>query len=174
MKNPSVVASLLLAGVCSFAPDRAFAQSPAQQSAEAIVSFPVMSDENIQLFRKDVRSERKKIIAANLDLTEGEAEKFWPLFDQYTAELVKIHDRKYALLQAYAENYTTMTDEQAESYIKGRGEVEDSIAQVRLKYVPLFRKVLSGRSTALFFQLDWRLTLIMDLQVTSQTPLVEQ
>ena len=121
-----------------------------------------------------MRSERKKIIAANLDLTEGEAEKFWPLFDQYTAELVKIHDRKYALLQAYAENYTTMTDEQAESYIKGRGEVEDSIAQVRLKYVPLFRKVLSGRSTALFFQLDWRLTLIMDLQVTSQTPLVEQ
>ena len=78
MKNPSVVASLLLAGVCSFVPGRAFAQSPAQKSAEAIVSFPVMSDENIQLFRKDVRLERKKIIAANLDLTESEAEKFWP------------------------------------------------------------------------------------------------
>jgi hypothetical protein len=45
--------------------------------------------------------------------------------------------------------------------------------QLRLKYFPIFRKVLSGTATALFFQLDWRLGLIMDLQLASQTPLIE-
>jgi len=45
--------------------------------------------------------------------------------------------------------------------------------KLRLKYLPLFREVLSGKATSLFFQMDWRLGLIMDLQLTSQTPLIE-
>jgi hypothetical protein len=131
------------------------------------------TDEDIKLFRKDLRSVRKQIIAANMDLSDQEAVQFWPLFEQYTQELVTKQDRKYALLKEYAENYTTLTDEQAEKYVRGRADVEETILHVRLKYYPLFRKVLSGKSTALFFQLDWRLGLIMDLQLASQTPLVE-
>jgi hypothetical protein len=131
------------------------------------------SDEDIKLFRKDIRSLRKQIIAANIDLSDTEAEQFWPLFDRYTAELVTITDCKYVLLKEYAHNYTTMTSEGAEKYIRGRAAVEESIMQLRLRYLPLFRKVLPGRSTALFFQIDWRLGLIMDLQLVSQTPLIE-
>jgi len=86
---------------------------------------------------------------------------------------VKITDKKYSLLEDYAQNYTTISDEQAESYVMGRGKVDESIVQVRLKYFPVFRKVLSGRNTALFFQLDWRMGLMMDLQLASQTPLIE-
>ena len=44
--------------------------------------------------------------------------------------------------------------------------------ELRLKYFPIFRKVLSGNSTALFFQMDWRLGLIVELQLASQIPLV--
>ncbi len=66
-----------------------------------------------------------------------------------------------------------MTNDQAETYIKGRAAVESSIMQLRLKYLPIIRKVLSAKSTALFFQIDWRLGLVMDLQLASQTPLIE-
>jgi hypothetical protein len=45
--------------------------------------------------------------------------------------------------------------------------------KLRLKYYPLFRQVLSGKSTALFFQMDWRLGLILELQLASQTPLIQ-
>jgi hypothetical protein len=114
-----------------------------------------------------------QIIAANLDLSDKEAEQFWPLFERYTQELVAKQDEKYALLKQYAQDYTTMTDEQAEKYIRGRASVDQAILEVRLKYFPLFRKVLSGKSTALFFQLDWKLGLIMDLQLASQTPVIE-
>jgi hypothetical protein len=130
-------------------------------------------DEDIKLFRKDLRSLRKQIIAANMVLSDKEAEQFWPLFERYTQELVVKQDQKYALLKEYAQDYTTMTDEQAEKYIRGRAAVEQAVLEVRLKYLPLFRKVLSGKSTAMFFQLDWRLGLIMDLQLASQTPLIE-
>jgi hypothetical protein len=131
------------------------------------------TDEDIKLFRKDLRSLRKQIIATNMDLSDKEAEQFWPLFERYTQELVAKQDRKYGLLKEYAGSYTTMTDEQAEKYVLGRADVDEAILQVRLKYFPLFRKVLSGKSNALFFQLDWRLGLIIDLQLASQTPLIE-
>jgi Spy/CpxP family protein refolding chaperone len=128
-------------------------------------------DDFIELLRKDVRSQKKQIIAENMDLSDSEAEKFWPVYDQYAAELSRIYDTKIALLRDYAENYSSMTGEQAENYIRKRAEVEQSIMQLRLKYIPAFRKVLSGRETALFYQLDWRLGLAIDVELV-QVPLI--
>jgi hypothetical protein len=116
-------------------------------------------DDFVNLLRRDIRSQKKQIIAENMELTDAEAEKFWPVYDQYTTELSKIYDVKLALLKDYADNYSRMTGEQAENYIRKRAEVEQSIMRLRLKYIPAFRKVLSGRETALFYQLDWRLGL---------------
>ena len=132
-----------------------------------------VSDQDLNLFRKDVRSLKKQIIALNMNLTDDQAVKFWPIYDKYTAELTTLYDRKYSLLQSYAANYDTLTNEQAENYVTGRAEVEEATMQLRLKYYPLFRQVLSGKSTALFFQMDWRLSLTMELQLASQTPLVQ-
>lgn len=128
-------------------------------------------DDFVDLLRKDIRSQKKQIIAENMQLSDAEAEKFWPVYDQYAAELAKIYDVKIALLKDYADNYNTMTGEQAENYIRKRGEVEQSIMALRLRYVPAFRRVLSGRETALFYQLDWRLGLAIDVQLI-QVPLI--
>ena len=131
------------------------------------------SDDDLQLFRKDVRSLKKQIIAANIELSDAEAQQFWPIYDRYTAEMAKIVDKKFALLEQYAQNYNTLTDDEADAYIQGRAAVEDAILQLRLKYLPIFRKVLSGRTAALFTQMEWRIGLVMDLQLASQVPMIE-
>jgi Spy/CpxP family protein refolding chaperone len=38
-----------------------------------------VSDQDIRLFRKNLQSMQKQIIAANIPLTDVEAQKFWPL-----------------------------------------------------------------------------------------------
>jgi hypothetical protein len=131
------------------------------------------TDQYIEMLRKDVRSLRKQIVAANLDLTDDEAVKFWPIYDQYTADLGKINDTKVALIKGYARNYTTMTDEQAEAYVKGRAAVDESVNQLRVRYFPVFRRVLPGKTAATFFQIEWRLSLMIDLQLASQMPLIQ-
>jgi hypothetical protein len=130
-------------------------------------------DDFVDLLRKDIRSQKKQIIAENMELSDAEAEKFWPVYDQYAADLSRIYDGKLALLKDYSANYSSMTDDQAENYIRKRADVEHSIMQLRLKYIPAFRKVLSGRETALFYQLDWRLGLAIDVQLI-QVPLINQ
>ncbi len=149
------------------------AKKDAAKSSTANDASQPHSDDFIELLRKDVRSQKKQIIAENMDLSDAEAEKFWPVYDQYAAELSRIYDTKIALLNDYVENYSSMRGEQAENYIRKRAEVEQSIMQLRLKYMPAFRKVLSGRETALFYQLDWRLGLAIDVELV-QVPLINQ
>jgi len=131
------------------------------------------SDKDIELLRKDVRSQKKQIIAANMNLTDKEAEQFWPIYEQYSNDLAKINDKKIAAIKQYAMNYDTLTDDQAQDLMKQSLEVDESIAQLRMKYIPIFRKVVSGKKTAQFFQIDRRLGGVLDLQLASGIPLVE-
>ena len=142
-------------------------------SAQSSQKAQGSTDQDIELLRKDIRSQKRQMVAANMKLTDKEAEQFWPIYDQCTAELVKINDKKYSAIKQFAENYGTLTDEQAESLTKPALEVDSEVAQLRLKYVPIFRKVISGKKTALFFQIDRRLVMLIDLQLASEIPLVE-
>ena len=107
-----------------------------------------------------------------MKLTEAEAEKFWPTYNQYVSELVKINDAKYALIKEYLQN-TNMTDEQADSLSKRWLAVDESVLQLRLKYIPIFRKSLSAKATAQYFQLDRRVQMMIDLQLLGSIPLIE-
>src|SRR5215471_6820163 len=100
------------------------------------------SDEDVKLFRKDIRSLKKQISAANIELTDDEAQQFWPIYDRYTAEMTKIMDQKFELVSEYLQNHDPLTDKEADAYLQGRAVVEEAFLQLRLKYLPVFRKVL--------------------------------
>jgi hypothetical protein len=142
------------------------AQPAANMTAEQI------ADANIQLMRKDIRAERKKIIAANMPLTETEATKFWPLYDRYIGETIKINDVRYALLKEYAQNYENLTDAQADNFIKRWVALDRENSDLRVRFIPEFEKVTSHKKTALFFQLDRRVAMMIEVQLASQVPLV--
>jgi hypothetical protein len=150
----------------------------AEQSATSTASGMNLTEEqvndaNLQLMRQDIRSERKKLVAANMPLTETEATKFWPLYDRYIAETVQVNDVRFALLKEYAKNYKTATDEQADSFIKRWLALDQDNTQLRLKYIPEFEKVISHKKTAMFFQIDRRVGMMIELQLASSVPLVK-
>ena len=157
----------VLASGCFLAVPVAHAQATASKDS------PTVTDQDIQLLRQDLRSEKKQLVAANLTLTDAEATKFWPVYDQYAAEMTKVGDQKYALIKEYAQNYGSLTDAQAKSLIDRSLALDESIAQLRIKYVPIISSVLPGIKTATFFQIDRRITSLIDLQLASQIPLVQ-
>jgi len=165
------LALLVLAGAFFVSGPKAHAQAAASSSASTSSQTP--ADQDIQLLRQDIRSQKKQLIAANLKLSDVESEKFWPVYDQYTTELVKINDQKYALVKEYADNWGTMTDEQALSYIQRWLAVDQQVSALRSKYVPIVNKVLPGKKTATFFQLERRVQMMIDIQLASQLPLVQ-
>ena len=134
----------------------------------------VISDQDLSLLRKDLRSKRKQIISANLKLTDAGAAKFWPVYDQYVTELIAINDKKFAIIQDYADNWGKMTNDQSLLFSRQWLDMDIQIAQLRQKYVPIVSKVLDGKKTATFFQVDRRIAMMLELQVASQMPLVQE
>ena len=173
MLKKASVAVLLLSGFL-FVGKASFAQNGAAHTAQPLADrvTPATLDEEIALMRSDLRSNRKKVIAANMKFAPDEAHWFWPTYEQYVNELVNMNNAKYALIKEYLQN-ENMTDEQADSLSKRWIDVDAAVVQLRLKYVPIFRKVLSAKSTAMFFQLDRRVQLMIDLQLASSIPLIQ-
>jgi hypothetical protein len=151
-----------------------FVAVPAAHAQAASESNQTVSEQDIQLLRHDVQSKKKQLIAANLTLTDAEATKFWPIYDQYNAEMTKIGDQRYALIKEYALNFGSLTDDQSLSLINRSLALDQTVEQLRIKYVPIINKTLSGRKTATFFQMDRRITALIDLQLASQIPLVQE
>ena len=145
----------------------------AKQQAATAASDSQVQDQDIALLRQDIRGKKKQLVAANLNLTPDEATKFWPVYDQYTDDLVKINDQKYALIKTYANDWGSITDPQATDLITKAIGVDVQVSQLRLRYIPIFNKVLSGKKTASFFQIDRRIQGMIDLQLMGAVPLVQ-
>jgi len=171
MSNKNFVALLIVVSAMLLATVPVCAQDSAQNGAGAGASSA--SDHDIQMLRQDIQSQRKQITAANMPLTPDEATKFWPLYDQYRQEASKNGDERWALIQDYAKNYQAMTDAQAQDYIKRQAANEQNVIALRMKYVPMFEKVISPKKTALFCQIDRRVDLMIQLQLASQIPMVD-
>ena len=84
------------------------ATSSGQATASASKDSQASVDQDVSLLRQDIRSKKKQLIAANLKLTDAEATKFWPVYDQYAEESTKLGDEKYALIKEYAQGYGTL------------------------------------------------------------------
>lgn len=152
----------------------AFAAAGTTALAQRETATGIEVEKDLALLRRDLRADKKQLIALNLPLTAEEATKFWPVYDEYVGEMAKVNDQFYAVIKEYAANQKTLTDAQASSMINQWAAIQVKQAQMRQKYIPIVEKVIPSRKAALFFQIDRRLYALMDLQVASQIPLVAQ
>lgn len=173
--NRKLVSTLVSAVAVLVLVPKAAAQAQAEPASAQEPSANAQQELNqdVKLLREDIRAKKKKLIAANLTLTPDQATKFWPVYDQYTAELVSINNEKYAVLKEYASSWGSLTDDQALSLMNRALAVDRQVAELRIKYVPIFNKVVPGKTTASFFQLDRRIQAMIDMQLAAQVPLVQ-
>jgi hypothetical protein len=167
------LAALLLVGLCVVGSPMAGAQDTSSQSSAADSTADAITDQQLALLRRDIRSIKKQLIAANLTLADSEATKFWQVYEQYSAETEKINETRAAIMKEYSDEYGTLTDDQADNLIRRWLDTDIELAKLRQRYVAIFRKVLPGRKAATFFQLDRRISTMIDLQLTSQLPLAQ-
>jgi hypothetical protein len=165
--------ALALVGLSMVESPKAVAQDSSSQQSAADSTADAIADQQLTLLRKDIRSIKKQLIAENLTLTDSEATKFWQVYGQYSAETDRINETRTAIIKEYAEDYGTLTDDQADNLIRRWLDTDIEQTKLRQQYVAIFRKVLPGKKAATFFQLDRRISTMIDLQVTSQLPLVQ-
>lgn len=125
------------------------------------------------LLRGDVNSMKKELIAAHLTLTDSESKRAWQVYEEYSARMSRINGTKTAILQEYSHEYATLTDDQADDLIRRWLETDIEQAKLRHELAGIFRRVLPGKKAATFLQLERRISMMMEVQLSSGLPLAQ-
>lgn len=110
-----------------------------------------------QILLKQIQTNKRGVFADNLKLTESESKAFWPVYDQYEAELKKIDDRFLAMVNDYVAKYDTLTDAEASKLLQERMTLERKRLDVKTKYTNRIAKVLPGKKALRFAQVESRI-----------------
>ncbi len=129
--------------------------------------------DNMQLVREKIKTDKKLFIAQNMNLTESEAKVFWPVYENYQKDLGKLVDKTVKLIDNYATNYQTMTEEAAKELINGYLTIEGERVTLMKSFLPKFRKVLPEKKVARYYQLENKIDAIVNYGLAKQIPLVK-
>jgi hypothetical protein len=129
-------------------------------------------DDQIQVARSALKADRKATVAATLQLTEDEAKAFWPLYEQYRAEMAKAGDALVKLVKEYGQLYPDVPDHRAKAMLKELGDLEKKRVETRNSYLKKIERVISPVKTLRFAQVETRLELSLRLEIASNIPLV--
>jgi hypothetical protein len=172
MKKHLGIAVIVLSGACSFLSWELLGQIRDKNEPQQQIPLRGMSPEELQLMRHDLRRQKQKLIAENLPMNESEAVKFWAVYQKYSDELKDINDEKFAMLHSYSQNWRLMSNDDALIFTRRWLEVDEKAIQLRSKYLLLVKDTLPGKKAATFFQLDERISMMINLEFASQLPLL--
>ncbi len=132
------------------------------------------ADADLAVLRDTIRANKKALVAVNLTLTDAEAEKFWPLYDRYEAELKSVNDRLVKLIEDYTSHYRELTDDHARKLAEDYLAVEEDRAKVRRTYFSDFTKALPGKKAARFYQIENKMDAVIRYDLAAAIPVVEE
>ncbi len=128
--------------------------------------------DTIELMRAAVGTERQAIVAETLQLTESEAQAFWPLYRSYRADMEKLGDGLVKLALEYADLYPDVPEDRARQLLKDMLALEKQMGDKRASYLKRAGKILPATKTLRWAQLEHRLELALRLQLAGAVPLV--
>jgi len=131
-----------------------------------------VTDETVALVRKAIKADRHAVLNEYMDFTKGEADKFWPLYQEYRVEMDKTGDALVMLLRDYSQRYPNVSDENAEKMLKELGRLERELWSTRENCIKKVSKVLPATKALRFAQIESRLDLGLRLELAKSLDLV--
>ena len=130
-----------------------------------------MHDE-IELTRAVIQAERKAIITTNMELTAEESEGFWPVYREYRLEMDTVNDRTIRLIEDYAKEYETLSNEMAQTLMGEFIGIEKDALGIKSKYIKKLEKVLAPTKVARFLQLENKMDAVIKYELAGSIPLM--
>ena len=157
------VVSMIIAGAILFAVP-AFAQTEGS------------ADTNMQILLDKVKADKKLLVASNMDLTDAEGKKFWPLYDAYQKDLQQVNERLGKTIATYAEAYNqgkgTISNDTAKKLLHEAISVEEQEVKLKRANAEKVGKVLPATKTARYIQIENKIRAVIKFEIAKQIPLV--
>ncbi len=130
---------------------------------------------NMEIVHEKLKADKKLIVSKYMELTESEAKNFWPVYEEYQADLQKINQRLLSMLQSYAADYRnkSLTDEKAQKLLDEWIAIENDDAKRRGSFVPKVMKALPAKKAARYLQIENEYRILLKYDLAATVPLVQ-
>ena len=129
--------------------------------------------DNMDLVKEKIRTDKKLFIATNMQLTESETKAFGPVYEAYQAELGKLRDREIKLIEEFAANYETMSDDAAKKLLDDSLSIDSDHQKLRQSNLSKIRGVLPDKKVARYYQLESKIDAVLEYEMAKRIPLVQ-
>jgi hypothetical protein len=130
------------------------------------------SDDTFQIFLEKIRADKKLFVASVMELTDSESKAFWPVYDSYQKELQKINEEMAKLIVDFANNYKGMSEDTADRLIQDSLKMDEKRAQMKKDFMPKFSKAIPKTKVLRYFQVENKIQLALNYELSSQIPLL--
>jgi len=129
--------------------------------------------DDMEILREKLRADKKLVLASALQLTDTEGKAFWPVYNAYQSDMVQHYDRVLALIDAFAQNYQSLSDEAARKLISDFLALQTNHPALLKKYAPQFLQVLPAKKVAQLYQIENKLRAVVDYGLAQSLPLIK-
>ena len=129
--------------------------------------------DTMEIVLEKIRADKKLLVAENLQLTEGEAKGFWPVYSRYQDELFLLRARTAKLITDYAAGYDQMSNDTAKKLLDEYMTIEALGLKLRQAYLPKFRAVLPEVKVVRYYQIENKIYAALVYEIAAKIPLVK-
>jgi hypothetical protein len=128
---------------------------------------------NTEILIQKIKADKKLLVANNMDLTDAEAKKFWPLYDAYQIELGKLNHRLGKTIKEYADAFSKgpIPNNTAKKLLTEVMAIEGAEVKLKQSYADKIGKVLSATKTARYIQIETKIRAILKAELAADIPL---
>ncbi len=135
--------------------------------------FAQTANDYIEVTREVMKTEKKAAIAEAMMLSEEESNVFWPLYNEYNEKMYTVNTRLVNVINDYAKNYVSMTDEKAKSIWTDALKVETDLLKLEKTYFKKFLKILPATKAVRYMQAETKIKALVRAELALEVPLFE-
>ncbi|MGE5849129.1 MAG: hypothetical protein ACM362_03240 [Candidatus Methylomirabilota bacterium] len=143
----------------------------------ALIAVPAHAQDkpasNMGILREKLQADKKLLVAANMDLTEQEAQAFWPVYDSFQKDLGLLNGRTLVLIEDFAKNYQAMSDDAAKKMVGEYLAIEGDRVKLKRSYLPKLRQAVPEKKVARYLQIENKIEALIRYELADSIPLVK-
>ncbi|NQT76910.1 MAG: hypothetical protein HQ565_04285 [Bacteroidetes bacterium] len=140
----------------------------------ALFTYAQLNTEEIDFFQSIYGMEKKAIVEEFVQPKTDNRVPFWEVYDAYEVERKKLGKDRIDLLEKFAEEYETMTNEQSEVWMKKVIALAGKQDKLIVSYYKKVKKVTSPIVAMRFYQLEGYLLTAIRYEILDVIPFVEE
>ncbi len=131
-----------------------------------------LSDQE-KLLVSQIQTDKRAVVLSSLGLTNAEVAAFTPIYEKYQGEMKKVFTRTGEILNKFASNYDSMTDDAAEDILEEAFEVREDRNDILKDYANRLGKKLPATKVLRWVQIESKLNTLLDWQMAQVVPLAK-